>query len=185
MARHATNDYGTPGPARTTRTLRPLLLANHALHFASSVIVLGISGYFIHKFTSNTHLRYWIGVAAVDTFFYLPSLFLPLVKSYKGYLAPLALILSYLWLIAFVFASQDYDYNGGQFYNSPAGVNKGALKKTLEAFAFIAFFTSLVGFFAEFKLWDVERFHTGASTVDSDKHHTAPADTTAPATATV
>ncbi|KAJ4345781.1 uncharacterized protein N0V89_011916 [Didymosphaeria variabile] len=181
MARFTTNDYGTPGPARADRTLRPLLLANHALHFASSVIVLGISGYFIAKFDANTHLRYWIGVAAVDTFFYLPSLFLPLVKTYKGYLAPLALTLSYLWLIAFVFASQDYDYNGGQMFNSPAGVDKPGLKRTLEAFAFIAFFTSLVGFFAEARLWDVQRV-TAAHVSEADKHAAAPAEGAAPAT---
>ena len=67
---------------------------------------------------------------------------LPAVKSYKGYLAPLTWIFSYLWLTAFIFASQDYDFNGGPLANSPAGVKKSALKKTLEAFAFIALWVS-------------------------------------------
>ena len=76
--------------------------------------------------------------AAVDSFLYLPALVLPALKTYKGYLAPLAWVLSYLWLTAFIFASQDYDYNGGCAVNSPRFVNKCNLKKTLEAFAFIA-----------------------------------------------
>jgi hypothetical protein len=96
--------------------------------------------------------------AAIDTILYLPALALPAVKKYKGYLAPLAWILSYLWLTAFIFAAQDYEYNGGCAANSPTGVNKCALKRTLEAFAFIAFFTSLVGTLLEARLWDVQRF---------------------------
>ena len=58
--------------------------------------------------------------------------------SYKGYLAPLSCIFSYLWLTGFIFATQDYDYNGGPLANSPAGLDRPALKKTLEAFTFIA-----------------------------------------------
>ena len=137
MTRHSTNDYGAPAP-RSNKMHRPALLANHALHFISSLIVLGIAAYFISAYTHNTHLRYWVGLSAADILLYTPALFLPFMKSYKGYLAPFALIFSYLWLIAFVFSSQDYNYNGGQLYNSPRGANKPGLKYTLEAFAFIA-----------------------------------------------
>ncbi|KAF1969005.1 hypothetical protein BU23DRAFT_247517 [Bimuria novae-zelandiae CBS 107.79] len=180
MASPNTYDYGTPAPARS-KSIRPAILANHALHFISSLIVLGIAAYFISAFTHNTHLRYWVGLAAADVLFYIPTLFLPAIKSYKGYLAPLALIFSYLWLIAFVFSAQDYNYNGGQLYNSPRGANKPHLKYTLEAFAFIAFITSLVGFFLEARLWDVQRFK-GRNNMHVDKHATAPAAETAPAT---
>lgn len=185
MARHATNDYGAPAaaPAGSNRFHRPALLATHALHLISSLIVLGISAYFIANFRHNTHLRYWVSIAAVDSLLYIPLLFLSATRNYKGYTAPLTLIFSYLWLTAFIFASQDYDFNGGPFANSPAFVAKSALKKTLEAFAFIAFFTNLVGFILESRLWDVHRFN-GTHTYDADKHHAAPtAD--APATATV
>ncbi|KAJ4331554.1 hypothetical protein N0V87_009055 [Didymella glomerata] len=150
-------DYGTPA-VRSNKLHRPLLAANHALHTISSIIVLGISAYFINDYTHNTHLRYWVALAAIDTILYLPALALPAVKKYKGYLAPLAWILSYLWLTAFIFAAQDYEYNGGCAANSPTGVNKCGLKRTLEAFAFIAFFTSLVGTLLEARLWDVQRF---------------------------
>jgi hypothetical protein len=60
-----------------------------------------------------------------------------MMKSYKGYLAPLAWIFSYLWLTAFIFAAQDYEY-GSCALNSPAFMNNCSLKRTLEAFAFIA-----------------------------------------------
>jgi hypothetical protein len=59
------------------------------------------------------------------------------MKSYKGYLAPLAWIFSYLRLTAFIFAAQDYS-SGRCAYNSPSLVNKCGLKKTLAAFAFLA-----------------------------------------------
>jgi len=170
MARgHATNDYGTPAD-RSNRAHRPAILANHLLHWASSLIVLGIAAYFINQFSTNTHLTYWITIAAIDAFVYIPALFLPVVKSYKGYLAPLAWIFSYLWLTAFIFAAQDYNF--GTTAHSPAGVHKPALKKTLEAFAFIAFFTNLVGFILEARLWDLQRFKAGHGT-DGQKHTTA------------
>lgn len=48
--------------------------------------------------------------AAIDALIYLPALFLPGIKSYTGFLAPLAWIFRYLWLSAFVFAAQDYGF---------------------------------------------------------------------------
>jgi hypothetical protein len=45
--------------------------------------------------------------------------------------------MSYLWLTAFIFAAQDYEY-GSCALNSPAFMNNCSLKRTLEAFAFIA-----------------------------------------------
>lgn len=56
-----TNDYGAPA-VRSNKLHRPLLAANHALHTISSLIVLGISAYFIHEYTHNTHLRYWVAL---------------------------------------------------------------------------------------------------------------------------
>ncbi|CAO2658043.1 Nn.00g073030.m01.CDS01 [Neocucurbitaria sp. VM-36] len=169
-----TTDYGAP-VSRSNRMHRPLLLAIHLLHWISSIIVMSIAAYFISKYKSrrNTHLIYWVSIAAIDAILYLPAMVLPVMKSYKGYLAPLAWIFSYLWLTAFIFATQDY--SGGRCpYNSPTFVTECSIKKTLAAFAFIAFFTNLVGTLLEGRLWDVQRFkggttHTGA--FDNDKHH--------------
>ena len=56
-----TTDYGAAA-VRSNKLHRPLIAANHALHLLSSLIVLGISGYFINKFTHNTHLVYWVAL---------------------------------------------------------------------------------------------------------------------------
>jgi len=153
--RHAANDYGGP-VNRSDRMLRPAMLVNHALHWASSIIVMSISAYFIAKFSHNTHLIYWICVAVIDAA-YLPAWFFPAFKNYKGYLALIDWAFSYLWLTAFIFAAQDYNFDNCMI-NSPSFVDKCALKKTLEAFTFLAFFTNLVGQILEGRLWDLQRF---------------------------
>jgi hypothetical protein len=76
--------------------------------------------------------------AAIDVVLYIPALALPASNKYKGYMWPLAWIFSYLWLTAFIFAAQDYNSGPGCWAYSPSFVNKCALKKTLEAFAFLA-----------------------------------------------
>ena len=54
-------DYGTTTP-RKNGIMGPLIAANNALHFASSVIVMSIAAYFIAKFPHNTHLVYWVSI---------------------------------------------------------------------------------------------------------------------------
>jgi hypothetical protein len=75
---------------------------------------------------------------AIDAFFYLPALVVPLLKSYKGYLAPLSWILSYLWLAAFIFATLDYTGGRCPSHSPDYLIGKCALKKTLTAFCFLA-----------------------------------------------
>jgi hypothetical protein len=75
--------------------------------------------------------------ASIDTLLTFTAVGLVLVKSYKGYLFPLHLIFSYLWLTAFIFAAQDYEYNQCRFH-SPVWLGGCSLKRTLQAFAFIA-----------------------------------------------
>jgi len=135
---------------------RPAIMANHSLHWISSLIVMSIAAYFIARYSHNTHLVYWVTIASIDALLYLPALFLPAISAYKGYMAPLAWIFSYLWLTAFIFASQDYNFESCAV--SPSGVNQCGIKKTLEAFTFIAFFTNIVGQFLEGTLWDIQRF---------------------------
>ncbi|KAF1832610.1 hypothetical protein BDW02DRAFT_421349 [Decorospora gaudefroyi] len=178
----AATDYGAPATNRgSSKMHRLLLLANHILHFISSLIVMSIAAYLIAHFRHNVHMRYWVSLAAIDLLFFLPALVVPALKSYKGYLAPLDWIFSYLWLTAFIFAAQDY--SGGRCHrNSPFYVDKCALKKTLEAFAFLAFLTSLIGTLLEGRLWDVNR---NKHPVVVDKHPVAvvPPPTTTPYTA--
>ncbi|KAI8933800.1 hypothetical protein NX059_009507 [Plenodomus lindquistii] len=180
----ANNDYGAPVTEdRSNKLYRPLIMANHVLHWISSIIVLGISAYFIDKFSHNTHLIYWVTVAAIDTLLYIPAIVLPAMKRYKGHGAPLAWIFSYLWLTAFIFAAQDYNF-GSCALRSPAFVNKCSLKKTIEAFAFLAFFTNLVGTVLEAKLYDVSRVRRTDAGFVENKHTPAvvPSSTTTGAT---
>jgi len=181
-ANAGTNDYGTSA-GRSNRAHRPAILANHWLHWISSLIVLGISGYFIHNYNHSTHLVYWVVIAAIDVIVYLPALFLPVIPSYKGYLALAAWLFSYLWLTAFIFSAQDYNFNGCA--RSPFGVNKCSLKRTLEAFAFLAFFTSLVGVILEGWLWGLQPFKR-AHNAGAEKNigSTSTATTTVPMTGT-
>lgn len=63
-------------------------------------------------------------------------MFLPAIKSYRGYMLPLNMALSYLWLTSLIFSSQDY--SGRRcYYNSPPLVNRCGLKHTVQAFFII------------------------------------------------
>lgn len=163
-------DYGT-AVNRSNKMHRPALLANDVLHFISSLIVMSIAAYFIAAYGHNTHIRYWVALGAISSLIFLVAQFLPALKSYKGYLAPLHWILSYLWLTAFIFAAQDYDF-GNCVLNSPALVNKCKLKWTLQAFSFLAFITNLIGTYLSTRLWDVQRFKHGRhAAVDTTATH--------------
>jgi hypothetical protein len=61
---------------------------------------------------------------------------LPALKAYHGYMLPLNLALTYLWLTSLIFSSQDY--SGGRCrYFSPPGVGRCGLKHTAQAFFII------------------------------------------------
>ena len=66
-------------------------------------------------------------------------MFLPALKAYRGYLLPLNMALSYLWLTSLIFSSQDY--SGRRcYYNSPPLVNHCGLKHTVQAFSIIGLY---------------------------------------------
>ena len=69
-------------------------------------------------------------------FLYLFAMFLPALKSYRGYLLPLSLVLSYLWLTSLIFSSQDYAGHRCR-YHSPPNVDHCGLKHTVQAFSII------------------------------------------------
>jgi hypothetical protein len=68
--------------------------------------------------------------------FYIPALFVPMMKWYKGQMLALSVIFSYLWLTAFIFEAQDYDWHSCA-NNAPAG-GHCSLKRANEAFSFLA-----------------------------------------------
>jgi hypothetical protein len=164
-----TNDYGVHVP-RPSNLLRLLTLLTTWLHFTSTVIVLGISAYFIAQYsnTRNTHLIYWLTISCIDTTLLLPYLAYPFftpLALFTRLLQPLQWVFSYLWLTTFIFASQDYDFNG-TCARSPSGVDKCGLKRTLEAFAFLAFFASVLGQVIESKMFGLMAAKTETPVVE-------------------
>ena len=167
MAR--TDAYGNT-VNRPSGLTRMATILNRWLHFVSVSIVLGIAAYFIAQYTDNTHLVFWLTIACIDAALTLPALALPVFDFYKSYLFPVHWIFSYLWLTAFIFSSQDYNFNN-TCARSPAGVNKCSIKLALESFAFIAFFTNVVGQLLEGSLGSVissrrfgAAYHAGGGT---------------------
>ncbi len=63
MAGHGASDYGTAA-GTSNKMHRPAILANHILHWISSIIVMSIAAYFISAFSHNTHIIYWVTVVS-------------------------------------------------------------------------------------------------------------------------
>ncbi|KAK0628773.1 hypothetical protein B0T17DRAFT_166612 [Bombardia bombarda] len=135
------------------RIHRSLLGANNFIILASSAIITGILSYFIRHYRGRgTHLIYQEVIAVLTLFIYLFAMFLPALKSYRGYLLPLNLVLSYLWLTSLIFSSQDY--SGRRcYYHSPAYVNRCGLKHTVQAFNIIGFSMLLFNTIIEALMW--------------------------------
>lgn len=115
----------------------------NALTWISSIIVAGITGYFLKKYPHDQHLIFEIVISALVLGLWIPSFVLPAFRSYRFYYAPLNFIFSYLWLTAFIFSAQDYNESQCEL-NAPFGGSCN-LKLTSESFIFIAFFFSLAG----------------------------------------
>lgn len=73
-----------------------LVGASHLLTWISSVIVVGITGYFLNNYAHDQHLIYEIVIAALVLSFWLPSFIFPFLGTYKQYYLPLNFIFSYL-----------------------------------------------------------------------------------------
>ncbi|KAI1770058.1 hypothetical protein F4818DRAFT_434301 [Hypoxylon cercidicola] len=117
--------------ARTDRSSRfglpPFFLVSNAIIWISAVIVMGILSYFISE--SNyvgSHVIYEEVISVLTVAFFLISFVL---GTHPGYILLFNLIFSYLWLVAVVFAAEDWSSD----YAS-------SLDHTVEAFSFIAFF---------------------------------------------
>jgi hypothetical protein len=66
---------------------------------------------------------------------------LPAIKSYHGYMLPVNLALTYLWLTSLIFSSQDYA--GGRCRARRPGVRSYCgMKHTVQAFTIIGLYVS-------------------------------------------
>ena len=75
--------------------------------------------------------------AVVTLFLYLFAMVFPAIKRYHGYMLPLNLVLSYLWLTSLIFTSQDYSGGrcGRSYYYTRS--NHCSLKHAVQAFEII------------------------------------------------
>ncbi|KAK3315737.1 hypothetical protein B0H66DRAFT_624389 [Apodospora peruviana] len=169
------------------RISRSFLGLNNFLILGSSAILTGILSHFIHRYHARgTHMVYQEVIAVLTMFLYLFALFLPALKSYRGYLLPLNLILSYLWLTSLIFSSQDWSgrrcqYNGPGLYTTarPGFLTRHScgLKHTVQAFNIIGFSMLFLNMFIEAMMW---ASHRRQNQIDNgtEKDRTLPTTTT-------
>ncbi|CCC05066.1 hypothetical protein SMACR_07723 [Sordaria macrospora] len=135
------------------RLLRTWLSLNNALILSSSAIITGILAHFIRKYHERgTHVIFQEAIAVVTLFLYLFAMFAPALKGYRGYLLPLNLALSYLWLTNLIFSSQDYSGHRCH-YHSPAHRGHCSLKHAVQAFNILGFTSLLSSVVAETLMW--------------------------------
>ncbi|KAL2017433.1 hypothetical protein VTK56DRAFT_2089 [Thermocarpiscus australiensis] len=139
------------------RIPRGLLGLNNFIILASSTILTGIIAHFLRRYPfRGTHLVYQLVIAVITLFFYLAAMALPFLKAYRGYMLPLNLLLTYLWLTSLIFASQDY--SGGRCrFNSPPLVGRCSLKHAIQAFQIIGFTFLLFNTILEALMWASHR----------------------------
>ncbi|GAB1211606.1 hypothetical protein ATERTT37_000729 [Aspergillus terreus] len=154
---------------------RPLQLCGRVLQWASAVIVMGITSYFIHKGPRGLSLTYQEVIATTSVVFFLPAFVSPFMPTALGKVVIfIDVIFSYLWLTAFIFAAQDYNRHDC-YLNAPPGLSCSK-KKANEAFIFLTFIFTFFGMFLEVaNLWAYAREH---ETPTREKHgaHGGPAD---------
>ncbi|KAK1835690.1 hypothetical protein QBC39DRAFT_327346 [Podospora conica] len=133
------NGHTNTGNGLTNIIPRTLLGLSNLVVFASSAITTGIISHFIHKHHGRgTHIVYNEVISVLTLFFYLFAIVLPILKSYRGYLLPLNVILSYLWLTSLIFSSQDWAGNRCRYNTNLMGLDTHCgLKHTAMAFFII------------------------------------------------
>ncbi|RDW67319.1 uncharacterized protein DSM5745_09185 [Aspergillus mulundensis] len=138
---------------------RPVMLLVRALQWASAVIVMGITSYFISKGPRGQHIIYQEVIAVASVVFFLPAFLSPFMPNMLSrFVFGIDVIFSYLWLTAFIFAAQDYNWHNC-FLNAPPG--RGcSRKKANETFIFLAFILTFFGMLLElYSLWSYRREH--------------------------
>ncbi|CAG9990299.1 unnamed protein product [Clonostachys byssicola] len=167
--RRAVDPADTTG--RTRRSpLRPLVSLNHFMIFICATIVTGIAAYFVHLEPKphSTHIIYQLVIAVITLILYAISSILPFINRYRGHFMPVNLILSYLWLTSFIFASQDWAGRRCLRFSTVAG--RCGLKKTMIAFDFLALFFLMCNVVAEGFLLRQERAGATVDPVHEPKH---------------
>ncbi|KAL2005165.1 hypothetical protein VTN00DRAFT_3015 [Thermoascus crustaceus] len=139
--------------AISTSVTRPLLLITRFMQWSSAVIVMGLVSYFINRGPRGQHIIYQEVIATMSVAFFLPAFLSPFMPSVLSkFVLAIDVIFSYLWLTAFIFAAQDYNWHDCR-RNAPPGLGCSR-KKASESFIFLAFIFTFFGMILEvFQLW--------------------------------
>ncbi|KAK0617751.1 hypothetical protein B0T14DRAFT_433346 [Immersiella caudata] len=182
-------DSGRSRSSLSNMIPRSMLGLNNFIILSSSAVITGILSHFIHHYPyRGTHLIFQEVIAVLTLFLYLFAMATPALKSYRGYLLPLDLILTYLWLTNLIFSSQDW--SGGRCatrppfgtYSSVPGTVPGTyvttlnphcrLKHAVQAFNIIGFSFLFFNTIIEAIMWATHRRSGG--TMDEAGYNKAP-----------
>ncbi|OQD75754.1 hypothetical protein PENDEC_c006G05083 [Penicillium decumbens] len=132
----------------STAIFRPLQLTSRAIQWCSAVIVMGLTSWFISKGPLGQNIIYQEVIAVLSVVFFLPAFISPFIPTVLSkFVFIIDVIFSYLWLTAFIFAAQDYNWHLCYFH-SPTTIPCGR-KYANEAFMFLAFIFTFFGIFLE------------------------------------
>ncbi|PYH97483.1 hypothetical protein BO71DRAFT_318317 [Aspergillus ellipticus CBS 707.79] len=156
--------------------VRPAQLVTRFMQWASAVIVMGITSYFIHKGPRGQHIIYQEVIAVLSVVFFLPAFVSPFMPhALSKFVLGIDLVFSYLWLTSFIFAAQDYNWHNC-FFDSPPGISCSK-KKANEAFIFLAFIFTFFSIFLEVgALWAYRRENAPVREKHTGGAHGGPAD---------
>ncbi|KAM0255045.1 hypothetical protein ACHAQJ_006194 [Trichoderma viride] len=185
------------GANLSNTALRGASVFCYVMTWISAIVVTGLVGNFLERFSNRgVDIVYMEVIAVITMVVYLVGMIAPCLPKYGGYLAPLHLIFSYLWLTAFIFAAQDWSHNRCHFSIPRSGLC--GRKHAIEAFNFLAFFFILCNLIIEALLFRAhrrnavagpthhvtkERPASGVSGVSAETGTTVPPPVAAPNTA--
>ncbi|OAP59597.1 hypothetical protein AYL99_06895 [Fonsecaea erecta] len=129
--------FSSARPDTSFTWLRILLCGVNFVKWSSACIVMAIVSYFIHDYSRNEHTTYQEVIACTSIAFFLPTMPLAFHRRLTMHLIPLDYIYSHLWVTAFIFAAQDYNWKDCA-RNSPPGLRTCTLKYALESWCIIA-----------------------------------------------
>ncbi|KAH1696102.1 hypothetical protein KXX25_000703 [Aspergillus fumigatus] len=123
-------------------TLRPFLLVARLFAWISAVIVMGITAWAVTKRDGYRVIYPLVIVGRSNNRVFIPAMIVSAMKRNRGYMLPLDIVFSYLWLAAFIFLAQHIGQENCRWFFF--GVSSACTRKrTAEAFSFLAFFFTL------------------------------------------
>jgi len=141
------------GSGTSNRILRPVTFVSRLLQYCSSIIVIAIASYFIRDYhQAGEHVYYQEVIATTNAGFFLAPLIFSFWNRLTWHVLPLDLAYSYLWLTAFIFAAEDYNWHSCSA-GPPSTLSSCSKKWVLEAFTFLSFIFTVFDVCFQIGIW--------------------------------